>query len=77
MANPLLHIKDAYYFEVPRFLWKSQRQDRSDFPPHYIRLDPDYQDWEAARQYEGLAQLEGVAAPLRAAPERLDRPFRK
>ena len=22
MASPILHIKDSYYFEVPRFLWR-------------------------------------------------------
>jgi len=65
MANDLLHIKDAYYFEVPRFLWKSRKTDRTDFPPHYVRLDPEYQDWEADRLAKDLAQLAdgGVAAP--------------
>jgi F-type H+-transporting ATPase subunit a len=54
MSDPILHIKDAYYFEIPRVLWQSNRQEIKDFPEHYIRLDPDYQDWEAKRQYEGL-----------------------
>ncbi|MCA9258826.1 MAG: F0F1 ATP synthase subunit A [Planctomycetales bacterium] len=64
-ANPLLHIKDAYYFEVPRAWYPSDRETREDFPPHYIRLDPDYQNWEADRQYDGLAKLgdlEGLPA---------------
>ncbi len=60
MSSPILHIKDAYYFEVPRVLWKSNRQSVRDFPEHYVRLDPDYQDWEAHRQYEGLAQIAGL-----------------
>jgi F-type H+-transporting ATPase subunit a len=55
MASPVLHIKDAYYFEVPRVLWKSNRDSIKDFPEHYVRLDPDYQDWEADRLYAGLA----------------------
>lgn len=29
MADPILHVKDAYYFEVPKFLWR----------PHYTRLE--------------------------------------
>jgi F-type H+-transporting ATPase subunit a len=60
MASAILHIKDAYYFEVPRALWKSERQTRDEFPPHYVRLDPDYQDWEAHRLYEGLSKLESI-----------------
>jgi hypothetical protein len=55
MASDILHIKDAYYFEIPRALWKSQRTEIADFPEHYIRLDSDYQDWEAHRQYAELA----------------------
>src|SRR5262249_46855641 len=60
MAAPILHIKDSYYFEVPRGLWKSDRKTREDFPEHYIRLDPQYQDWEASRQYEGLTKIAGL-----------------
>ncbi len=54
MASEVLHIKDAYYFEIPHVLWKSNRQEIRDFPDHYIRLDPDYQDWETERLYENL-----------------------
>jgi F-type H+-transporting ATPase subunit a len=57
MASAILHIKDAYYFEVPRALWKSDRKTIEDFPEHYVRLDPEYQAWEAERQYNGLAEL--------------------
>ena len=60
MASPILHIKDAYYFEVPRFLKKSHLKSREEFPEHYVRLDPDYQLWEAKRQYEGLAKLKNL-----------------
>lgn len=60
MASPILHIKDAYYFEVPRSLWKSTRQSRNEFPDHYIRLDSEYQDWEAKRQYDDLAKLKSL-----------------
>jgi F-type H+-transporting ATPase subunit a len=60
MSSAILHIKDAYYFEVPRFLWKSNRKEISEFPEHYVRLDSDYQDWEAHRQYEELAKQTGL-----------------
>ncbi len=60
MASAILHIKDAYYFEVPRALWKSNRQSIGEFPEHYVRLDPDYQDWEADRQYDGLTEIKAL-----------------
>ena len=60
MASAILHIKDAYYFEVPRALWKSDRKSIDDFPEHYVRLDADYQNWEADRQYEGLAKVDSL-----------------
>lgn len=67
MSN-LLHIKDAYYFEVPKALWRSEREEREDFPEHYIRLDDEYEDWEAERLYAGLKQIKGLAnVPARKA----------
>jgi F-type H+-transporting ATPase subunit a len=60
MASPILHIKDAYYFEVPRSLWKYHYTTRDQFPEHYIRLDSQYQDWEAKRQYDDLAKLKSL-----------------
>jgi F-type H+-transporting ATPase subunit a len=60
MASPILHIKDAYYFEVPRSLWKYHYTTRAQFPEHYIRLDSQYQDWEAKRQYDDLAKLKSL-----------------
>ena len=57
MASAILHIKDAYYFEVPRFMWPSDRKSIADFPEHYVRLDPDYQLWEAHRQYDELVKV--------------------
>lgn len=32
MADPALHIKDAYYFEVPKFLWRYNFKSESDIP---------------------------------------------
>jgi F-type H+-transporting ATPase subunit a len=60
MASPILHIKDSYYFEIPRSLWRSDRKSFNDFPEYYIRLDPDYQDWEANRLYDSLANIDGL-----------------
>jgi F-type H+-transporting ATPase subunit a len=60
MASSILHIKDAYYFEVPRALWRSDRKSINDFPEHYIRLDDDYQNWEADRLYNGLSKIDGL-----------------
>lgn len=32
MADPVLHIKDSYFFEVPKFLWRPNYQSRDDVP---------------------------------------------
>jgi F-type H+-transporting ATPase subunit a len=60
MASSILHIKDAYYFEVPRALKRSNHTSINEFPEHYIRLDADYQNWEADRQYAELPKIEGL-----------------
>lgn len=47
MADPILHIKDGYFFEVPKFLWpyhfKSLDEVREHFPylPHLVADHPD------------------------------------
>lgn len=64
MASDILHIKDGYYFEVPKFLWRSNRAKASDFPEWFQRLDPDYQSWEADQILEGLAGMGVPAATL-------------
>ncbi len=57
MASSVLHIKDAYYFEVPRALWKADYQGKAEFPDVWVKLDPEFQLWEAERLH---AKLEGV-----------------
>ena len=57
MASPILHIKDAYYFDVPKFLWRADYQGvaleaNNPFPEFWVRLDPDYQLWEAKSLYD-------------------------
>jgi len=62
MASSILHIKDSFYFEVPKVLLHSHRESRKDFPAFWTRLDEDYQLWEAGRQLDALAALKpGVA----------------
>lgn len=60
MGSSILHIKDTYYFEVPRAMARSNRESREDFPEFWIRLDEDYQLWEAERILDGLESAEGI-----------------
>ena len=62
MASPILHIKDAYYFEVPKPLWPSHRESWDSFPDVWIELDPDFQLWEAQRLHSELAGEAGIPA---------------
>jgi F-type H+-transporting ATPase subunit a len=61
MASDILHIKDSFYFEVPRALWRSNRESPQelykDFGSWVIWNDPDYQDWEAAQIVARLEQI--------------------
>lgn len=54
MANPVLHIKDSYYFEVPKVLCPSNFHSLKDFPAVWISLDPEFQNWEFDRLYDEL-----------------------
>lgn len=56
MADAILHIKDSYYFEVPKFLVRSNYPDKF-FPNFWVRLDDEFQEWEADRLYEKLQSL--------------------
>jgi F-type H+-transporting ATPase subunit a len=58
MASDILHIKDGYYFEVPKMFWRSNRAEVNDFPGWMVRLDDDYQAREADAISDGLRQLE-------------------
>lgn len=77
MASDVLHIKDSFYFEVPKALWKSNRNSATelanDYGPWVVRNDDDYQDWEAAKIIEGLksivedpSNLKGIEAKWKA-----------
>lgn len=41
MADPILHIKDSYFFEVPRFLWRPTYHSLSDVPAFLVKAHPD------------------------------------
>lgn len=57
MASDILHIKDGYFFEVPKVLWRSNLQKSSDFPSWFVRLDSDYQSFEADTVVNGLTEI--------------------
>ncbi len=69
MASDILHIKDSYYFEIPKFMWRSNLEKASAFPEWFVRLDEDYQAWEADPIIDGLKEI-GVnsefLAPLKS-----------
>ena len=65
MASPILHIKDSYYFEVPKGFCRAEHTGKSGdnpFPDFWIRLDPEYQAWEAKQLIAKLHDmgLEGL-----------------
>ncbi len=52
-SDPILHIKDSYYFDVPRKLYRvrydSPEQIADHVGPWAVRHDGDYQSGEAER----------------------------
>ena len=63
MADPIFHIKDAYFFEVPRFLYRSERENAKDFPNVWVKLDKDFQDHQAheiQEAYTGSEELPSI-----------------
>lgn len=66
MADPVLHIKDAYFFEVPKVLWPRNFKSRDDVArvsPVWVELDDQFQDWEFHRQYNSLTKDLAVTLP--------------
>jgi F-type H+-transporting ATPase subunit a len=57
MASDLLHIKDGYFFEVPKLLWPSHRQNANDFADWFVRNDPEFQSQEADRIISSLQSM--------------------
>ncbi len=60
MASAILHIKDSYYFEVPKGLLPRHYASKADFPTLWVQLDPQFQAWEAERLYDEFAKLTTV-----------------
>lgn len=69
MANPVLHIKDSYYFEVPKVLCPSNFDSLEDFPAVWISLDPEFQEWEFSRLFEELKSAREAGLPLILEPK--------
>ena len=63
MSSSILHIKDSYYFEVPKALKRSHRTAREDFPAFWVRLDDEYQLWEANRALDLLQKSDTLNVP--------------
>ena len=63
MADPVLHIKDSFYFEVPKPLAPSGFEGK-DFPRVWVKNDDQFQEWEAKRLYEKLSEHEGDGLKL-------------
>jgi F-type H+-transporting ATPase subunit a len=69
MASAELHIKDSFYFEVPKLLWPSKRESIAQFPDVWVKNDPHFQAWEADRQCDALIKAavgKGVDVPPKA-----------
>lgn len=64
MANAILHIKDAYYFEVPKFLWPVSRDGAAmpasdgGFPDWLVKLDEGYLNWQGEELCKASDELE-------------------
>jgi F-type H+-transporting ATPase subunit a len=54
VADPILHIKDGYYFEVPKFLWRQNYQSLEDVPAFLTKAHPEIKDVaEFRREMDG------------------------
>jgi len=62
MADPVLHIKDAYFFEVPKFAFPRNFEKPSEFPSVWLKLDPTVQKAEAI-------ELSHQVSPANMSPE--------
>lgn len=59
----LLHIKDSFYFEVPKWLWPKNHETLQDFPDVWVRLDPQFQEWQAEQVFHELSSEEAEGLP--------------
>ncbi len=72
-SDPILHIKDSYYFDVPRKLWRANYDSPEQMADRVgewtVRNDADYQSWEADRFLEQLSKIMGNQPALAHAKE--------
>ncbi len=68
MADPILHIKDSFFFEVPKVLAPANYKQLKELPEVWVKLDPNYQQYEFGRLYDELTNL-GVNLPPKAVCE--------
>jgi F-type H+-transporting ATPase subunit a len=64
MASAILHIKDSYYFEVPKMLWRYKKTELRDLPDVWIQLEPHFQEWQIAKFLDAANQGGGDWAAL-------------
>ncbi|GIW97496.1 MAG: hypothetical protein KatS3mg111_0829 [Pirellulaceae bacterium] len=73
-SEPLLHIKDSYYFDVPRQFWRARYESAVELADRVgewtVRNDDDYQDWEADRFVAALKDILGHREALNHAKAR-------
>ncbi|MCA9194049.1 MAG: F0F1 ATP synthase subunit A [Planctomycetales bacterium] len=67
MASDLLHIKDSFYFDVPRKFWRANFENPESIADSLgnwaVQNDPHYQDWEADF---AIGKLEEIVADKNA-----------
>jgi len=63
MADPILHIKDSYYFEIPKIIAPANYKHLKDLPEVWVKLDPTYQQWEFEQLYHELTNLGFMLPP--------------
>lgn len=59
MASAILHIKDCYYFEVPKFLARGRYSKMEDLPDVWLQLDPAFQKFQQSHIFGALVQATG------------------
>ncbi len=59
MASAILHIKDCYYFEVPKMLARKNYSSFEELPTVWIQLDPHFQDAQLAHILGAAIQASG------------------
>ncbi|HBE71016.1 MAG TPA: ATP synthase F0 subunit A [Planctomycetaceae bacterium] len=70
-ANPILHIKDSYYFDVPKTFWRADHESPTAMVNALggwtVRNDSDYQEWEADKLVAAAREIVGDQKALDSA----------